>query len=153
MTEPQGGPSPQWESEEEEVQRPEYVILDDEESAQHEQFDDLARVLSMRVPLRLRLLFVLLLLPVAVWIVIAGIAWLVSGALCLVTAMRVEDFRLMARRMWRQMRRACAFALSLVLALLSPPMGLGVLMLYFILHEEADSNMSRMVRSNLFKYN
>ena len=152
MTKESRGPFPDRESEEE-VQQPEYVILDDEESAQHEQFDDLARVLAMRVPLRLRLLFALLLFPVFLWIVFAGVASLISGALCVITAMKVDDFRAMFHRMWRQLRRASAFALSLALALLSPSMGLGVLMLYFILHEDANSSMSRMVRSNLSKYN
>ena len=151
MTEPPHD-ADKWERAED-VQRPEYVILEGDESTQGEQFEDLARVLTMRVPWRLRLLFFLLLFPIVIWIAVAGFAWVISGTLNLVTAFRVDDFGVLTRRMWRQLRRGFAFALSLLVALLSPPMGLGVLMLYFILHEDSESNMSRMVRSNLFKYN
>lgn len=153
MKEPPHGSPEDWTTREK-VPQPEFVILDDKDEApQGEKFEDLARVLGMQVPLRLRLLFFLLLFPVTLWFAIASVSCALMGLLYLLTAMRVEDFYSLYCRMWRQLKRASVFALSLFLAVISPSMGLGVLMLYFILHEDKNSNMARMVRSNLFKYN
>lgn len=133
---------------------PEYIILDalpHEEERKKRPFEDLNFVSAIHVSWKARLIFLLLAGVCAMWFMGSVICWAFSSLFYLLSAYRYEPFNQWMWRFWEGMVRAFVFTIGLMVASLSPPLGLGFIMLYFALYEE-EGIMTQMFRTNLSKF-
>jgi hypothetical protein len=144
------------EKKEEPIHQPEFIILDgnaepESQSSQREYFEALNRLESKHYPLSLR--FMLLLAAIAVifvvlfYILASVMAWLVA---CL-TFFSLETQVDHLHKTWKACKRLTVVALGLVVAIFSPAFGLGMMLLYFLMHGENinEGIIGRVFRSGI----
>ncbi len=149
----QGFPKHQTEYQERQAEEPEVVILDGNEgSAGPEGYSDLADMANLKIPWIMRVIFLVLVGVAGFWLFFSGVCWLLCGTANAASAFKVEDLGRLTRRFWRGVKRSAACTLGFAVSVFSPPLGLSIIMLYFMLHEEGDSAMAQMLRSNVNRY-
>ncbi len=135
--------------------RPEYVLLDGDQTASSggsNRFEEISNVGRIKVPWAFRIMFALLTLLCGAWFCGSVIGWAFSSVGYMLSFNRAESLDLLVKRFLLGMRRALAFGIGFLASILSPPLGLGFIMLYCLLYEDKEATIARMVRAKYTQY-
>ncbi len=135
---------------------PEVIILDSDGtghgSSHRREFADIADVTEMRFSFWLRLLFLILALLCVPWLAGSIICWSFLALFHLVTFYRFESIEPLILRFWGGIVRSIAFGVGFLIAAVSPPLGLGFIMMYVSLYEDSNGMMGQHLRNNFSKF-
>ncbi len=137
--------SPQGNKEDPIIHHPEFIILDGGEEAdfhtessgeQSQYFEAINRLEGQRYPLFLRILFFLMSLGLILAVLFFLLGTLIAVVTGCLTLFRNETILAHLNKTWKTCKKLAAVALGVFVAAFSPPFGLGMILLYFVLHGE-----------------
>lgn len=142
--------------------KPEYIIIEGpheqpngDYQAPFESFDPqsgLPKMENVQYPFMVRFIAVLAALCALGWIIGCIISGAIFCLLATVTLFRVKSFITYAQRTWSFFKAALVGLISSLIAIFSPPLGLGLFIMFFALkHEVIENALFQSVVKNYFK--
>lgn len=143
---------------EKKIHRPEFIILQSDEgeddlgafaTAHSEYYDSLKKLNKVQFSVPLRLVIALAFFVLLFLSVLALFFCSISLILSTVTLFMIKEMNANLYKSWKNVKKVLVFTVGLFLAIFSPALGLGLIVLYFMLLGE---QLNKSFVSRLFKF-
>lgn len=141
-------------------QEPEVIVIKREEEHHYKNdyesighYEELLKAQEQEYPLFLRVIFALAILCALGWVIGCVICCVIFFLLCCITLFQVKRLNQYLAKTWNFLTVAIVSLISAVIALFSPPLGIGFILLFFTLRQPAfgESFLQRIIKSHFEK--